>query len=106
MRLFKLPSYSVFDYKPRVYNQELERRREILREIRSEQGKDIDIELRDKEYKPGMYLKGGIHSRITRKTTKTNMSMIRILIAIVTLFLIGYIILVADLSKLISFFMK
>ena len=105
--MFKLPSYNVFDYKPRTYDPELERRRELLRELREEQGKDTKIGEYNKEYKPGMYIKSGMQSRITRKTSKgTNMSMIRIVIAIVVMFFIGYIIFAADLTALISFFLK
>lgn len=40
---FKLPSYSVFNYQPRFYNPEKERREERRKQLRLERGKDIDL---------------------------------------------------------------
>ncbi|MGC9331182.1 MAG: hypothetical protein ACP5DZ_04805 [Bacteroidales bacterium] len=40
---FKLPSYSVFNYQPRFYDPEKERREKRRRQLRMEQGKDIDL---------------------------------------------------------------
>lgn len=37
---FKVPQHNVFDYKPRYYDPEKERRRELLNEMRIAQGKE------------------------------------------------------------------
>lgn len=104
--MFKLPSYNVFDYKPRTYDQELERRRELLRELREEQGKDMGNLEPSENYKPGSRIKGSMQSRITRKRKKTNTSTIRLVIFILLLCFVAYLILVADLSTLISLLTK
>ncbi|MDA3897032.1 MAG: hypothetical protein PF482_12905 [Desulfobacteraceae bacterium] len=40
---FKLPSYSVFNYQPRFYDAEKERQEKRRKQLRIEQGKDIDL---------------------------------------------------------------
>ncbi|MFO7878559.1 MAG: hypothetical protein ACLFM1_10735 [Bacteroidales bacterium] len=41
---FRLPPYSVFDYQPRYYDPEKERREKRRKQLRIERGKSIDYE--------------------------------------------------------------
>jgi len=103
MGFIRLPSYSVFEYKPRTYDPELEKRREILRMYREEQGKDMGpLEDKSKAYNPGDLIRSGFKHRITNKRKKADSSIIRIVILIGILSIIAYLILIADLTPIVQ----
>ncbi len=102
---FKLPSYNVFDYKPRFYNPEEEERKEKLKILRQEKDKPtMDSDLN--EYKPGSTIKGSFRPRMTRKSYKNYNYTVRLLVIIAALFFLAYILLVADLTSLIKIFSR
>jgi len=99
---FKQQRPNQFEYKPRFYDPEIEKRREKLKTLR----KDKETELDEKEeYAPGNIIRGSMKSKIGRKEKKT-FSMTRIAIFIVFLILVIYLIRYADLSNIISKFIK
>ncbi len=100
--LFRLPQHNVFYYKPRYYDPEKERRKEMLNDLRISQGKE-PIGL---DNKPGASIKGSFGRRMQRKSFSKSNSTIRILVITFALGLLAYIILVADLTPLIKMFMK
>jgi hypothetical protein len=102
MGFIKLPSYHVFDYKPRTYDPEFEKRREILRQYREEQGKDMGFLEDTKTHNPGDLIRAGFKQKITMKRRKVSSSTIRLAIFIVILSAIAYIILVADLTPIVK----
>jgi hypothetical protein len=101
--LFKLPRYNVFDYQPRFFDPEIERRRVLLNDLRKAQGK-TEIDFDGKECKPGQSIKGSFRPKMPRKAFSSRSSNIRVLIYVFALSFLAYLIFVADLSNLVRLF--
>jgi hypothetical protein len=102
---FRIPEYSVFNYRPRYYDPEKEERRNKLREMRIYQGKNPDID-DDKPYSPGANIKGSFRPRMSQRNYRQRSSTVRFLVILAFLFFLAYLILVADLSSIINYFSK
>lgn len=97
--MFKLPRYSVFTYTPRYYDAEKERREKRRRELRMDSGKEpFD------DSKPGNKIKGSFNYIIERRKTQQKTSRLRFIIILSTLALLAYLILEADLSRVVMWF--
>jgi hypothetical protein len=102
---FKLPQYNVFDYKPRFYDPDKERRREMLNDMRKAQGKDAYGE-ENNSSKPGANIKGSFRPKMPRKAYSKRNSSIRIIAIAVTLAFVAYLVFVADFAPLVKLFAK
>ncbi|MDD2634128.1 MAG: hypothetical protein PHW82_01360 [Bacteroidales bacterium] len=100
---FKLPQYNVFDYKPRFYDPEEEERKARRRELRDLRG-NSQIDIEDKEYKPGSTIKGSFRPKMPRTSYRTRSSSIRLFVIMSVLFFLAYLLIVVDLTPLIKFF--
>lgn len=103
--LFKLPQYNVFDYKPRFYSPEEERRRELLNDLRNSKGKD-SYGVEGESSRPGMSIKGSFRPKMPRRSYSTRNSSIRVIAIAITLALLAYLILVADLTPFVKIFAR
>lgn len=103
--LFKLPQYNVFDYKPRFYSPEKERRRELLNDLRISQGKE-SYGIEGESVKPGVSIKGSFRPKMPRKSYSSRTSSIRVIAIAITLAFLAYLILVADLTPLVKIFAR
>lgn len=103
--IFSTPEYNVFDYKPRYYDPEKEKRRQRMRQLRIEQGKEPDID-GEGEKGPGSIIRGGFRQRMSDRKYRERSSIIRFLIILGILLFLAYLILVADLSSLINYLSK
>ncbi len=87
---FRLPSYSVFNYQPRHYDPEQERREEKRRQMRMEQGKDPDY---NADASTEERIRGRMKYRIQPiKKSKRN-SNLRLLVILSALLLLAYLLL-------------
>lgn len=102
---FRIPAHNVFDYKPRFYDPEKEKRKEKLRLIRDEQGKHDNLESVDNVV-PGSRIKGSFRSGMSRRKYSRRSSVVRFLVILGFLFFIAYLIIVVDLSPIINYFSK
>lgn len=104
---FRTPEYNVFHYRPRYYDAEKEERKERLRQLRIEMGKNPDFDLEEEDLnKPGARIKGSFKNRVSYRTYRQRSSTIRFIVILGFLFFIAYLILVADLAPLISYLSK
>ena len=100
---FKVPQHNVFDYKPRYYDPEKERRRELLNDMRIDQGKEpVGMD----SNKPGAKIKGSFKRPMKRTAYSKGNSTIRVLVIACILAFIVYLILIADLTPIVKLFMK
>jgi len=102
---FRLPQYNVFDYKPRFYDPEKERRKELLNELRKSQGKRL-IGEEDGEYKPGSTIKGSFKSKMTRTSFSAKNSIFRVVVIAAILMFLAYLLFIADLTSFVKLFAK
>ena len=98
IRLFRTPSYNVFNYQPRFYDPKKENREKRRNELRMEKGIDLDY-----QSKPGASIQGSLTYRISRKHKRGNTSRLRFLIILAVLCLIAYLILMVDFTPLVNF---
>ena len=87
---FKLPSYSVFNYQPRYYDPEKERREQRRRAMRMEQGKDPDY---DSSLSTEDRIRGRIKYRIEPVKKAKRNSNVRLISIAVFLMILAYLIL-------------
>ncbi len=99
---FSTPEYNVFDYRPRYFDSEKENRKERLRHLRIEKGKNPDIDS-EEEVRPGSRIKGSFRARMSDRKYRKRSSAIRFLIILGFLFFIAYLILIADLTSVINY---
>ena len=97
--MFKVPGYSVFNYQPRYYDPEKEKREKRRNQMLLESGNETEL-----DGKPGSSIKGSFHYVFERRKSQQRSSRIRLLIIISFLFFLAYIILAVDLSKIIAIF--
>lgn len=106
MGLFKTFSFNVFDYKPRYYDPKTEELHAKVLERRREAGKDKE-EANTENYVPGASIRGSFRSQMKRTSYGgTKKSTIRIFCFAVLLFFIAYLILFADLSSVVAYFLN
>jgi hypothetical protein len=98
IKLFRTPSYNVFNYQPRFYDPVKDKREARRRELRMEKGIDLEY-----QSKPGSLIKGSLTYRINRKHKRVNISRLRFLIILVILSLVAYLILMVDFTPLVNF---
>ncbi|MCK9254297.1 MAG: hypothetical protein GX793_08735 [Bacteroidales bacterium] len=101
--LFKVPQHNVFDYKPRYYDPEKDRRRELLNEMRVSQGKEA---IGFDSSKPGARIKGSFKHQMRRSSYSKGNSALRVLVLTFVLGFLAYLILIADLTPIVKLFMK
>lgn len=103
--IFSTQEYNVYDYKPRYYDPEKEKRKQRLRELRVENGKSPDIGLETTgENKPGSIVRGGFRKRMSDRKYSERSSIIRFLVIFSILLFFTFLILFVDLTPLISYF--
>ncbi|HXK81962.1 MAG TPA: hypothetical protein PLO05_07385 [Bacteroidales bacterium] len=102
IRLFKIPGYNVFNYQPRYYDPEKEKRDKRRRELRIEKGKSPDIDIPEIESP----IRGSFTYRISRKQKRANYARIRFFIIFAFLLFFAYLLLIADLTPLVELFSK
>jgi hypothetical protein len=102
IRLFKIPSYNVFNYQPRYYDPEKDKREKRRRELRIERGKTPDIDVPESDSP----IRGSLTYRITRKQKRVNSSRVRFFLILAFLSFFAYLLLIADLTPLVEFFSK
>ncbi len=86
-RLFKLPEYKKFTYRPLYHDPEKEEREERLRKLRQETGNHADG-----KYTPGIQ-RGSMKSYFKRNEKVKKQSNIRLILIIVFLLFVTYLIL-------------
>lgn len=85
---FKLPGYSVFNYQPRYYDPEKERREQRRRQLRMEQGKDPDYNTESASTEDR--IRGRMKYRIEPIRKAKRMSNFRLLLIAAVLVLIAF----------------
>lgn len=99
INMFKLPGYNVFTYNPRYYDADKDRREKRRRELRMDAGKEP---FGDNE--PGSKIKGSFNYIIERRKSQQKTSRLRFIIILSALALLAYLILEADLSRIVMWF--
>lgn len=106
-KFFKEAQYSVFDYKPRFYDAEKERRLELLNSLRESQNKaPLGLNFTSDSYFPGSIVKGGFNRNISRKSTRIKGRRLRVIIIAIVLFAIVYFFLYQDITPIIKLFLQ
>lgn len=105
LSFIRLPSHNVFDYRPRFYDPEKEEFHEKLDELRQSLGKEPIIK-DGKEYKPGSTIRGSFRPKMKRRAYRERSYLVRLIVITMFLFLLAYLILIADLTPLVKLFTK